>query len=53
MAATRPERDSFGTLDVPADRLWGAQTERSRRYFRISTERMPLAVVYALAQVKR
>jgi fumarate hydratase class II len=53
MAATRPERDSFGTLEVPADRLWGAQTERSRRYFRISTERMPLAVVYALAQVKR
>ena len=45
MAATRTERDAFGTIEVPADRLWGAQTERSRRYFRISDERMPLAVV--------
>ncbi|MEO8718372.1 MAG: class II fumarate hydratase [Burkholderiales bacterium] len=53
MAATRPEKDSFGTIEVPADRLWGAQTERSRRHFRISSERMPLAVIYALAQVKR
>jgi len=38
---------------VPADRLWGAQTERSRRFFRISGERMPLAVIYALALVKK
>ena len=53
MSATRPEKDSFGTIEVPADRLWGAQTERSRRYFRISGERMPLAVVHALALVKR
>jgi len=53
MAATRPEKDSFGSIDVPAERLWGAQTERSRRFFRISTERMPLGVVYALARVKR
>ncbi|MGH8720978.1 MAG: lyase family protein, partial [Burkholderiales bacterium] len=53
MAATRHEKDSFGTIEVPADRLWGAQTERSRRFFRISGERMPLAVIYALAQVKR
>jgi fumarate hydratase class II len=53
MAATRQEKDSFGTIEVPADRLWGAQTERSRRYFRISGERMPLAVIHALAQVKR
>ena len=53
MSATRPEKDSFGTIDVPAERLWGAQTERSRRYFRISGERMPLAVVHALALVKR
>ena len=49
----RVEKDSFGTIEVPADRLWGAQTERSRRFFRISSERMPLAVVYALARVKR
>jgi len=53
MSGTRPEKDSFGTIDVPADRLWGAQTERSRRFFRISGERMPLAVVHALALVKK
>jgi fumarate hydratase class II len=53
MSGTRPEKDSFGTIEVPADRLWGAQTERSRRFFRISGERMPLAVVYALALVKK
>src|SRR6185369_7075696 len=50
---TRIEKDSFGPIEVPADRLWGAQTERSRRFFRISSERMPLAVVHALALVKR
>ncbi len=53
MAGTRIEKDSFGTIEVPADRLWGAQTERSRRFFRISGERMPLAVVHALARVKK
>jgi fumarate hydratase class II len=53
MSGTRREADSFGPIDVPADRLWGAQTERSRRLFRISGERMPLAVVHALALVKR
>jgi fumarate hydratase class II len=53
MAGTRHEKDSFGPIEVPAERLWGAQTERSRRFFRISGERMPLAVVYALALVKK
>ena len=53
MPGTRSEKDSFGPIEVPADRLWGAQTERSRRFFRISGERMPLAIVYALAQVKK
>jgi fumarate hydratase class II len=53
MSGSRLEKDSFGTIEVPADRLWGAQTERSRRFFRISGERMPLAVVYALALVKK
>ncbi len=53
MGGTRIEKDSFGGIEVPADRLWGAQTERSRRFFRISGERMPLPVVYALARVKR
>jgi fumarate hydratase class II len=53
MAGTRTEKDSFGPIEVPADRLWGAQTERSRRFFRISSERMPLPVVHALASVKK
>ena len=53
MSGSRLEKDSFGTIEVPAERLWGAQTERSRRFFRISTERMPLAVVRGLAQVKK
>ncbi|MEA3192026.1 MAG: fumarate hydratase, class [Betaproteobacteria bacterium] len=53
MGGTRTEKDSFGPIEVPADRLWGAQTERSRRFFRISSERMPLAVVHALARVKK
>ena len=53
MSGTRSEKDSFGPIDVPAERLWGAQTERSRRFFRISGERMPVAVVHALALVKR
>ncbi len=49
----RTERDSFGPIEVPADRLWGAQTERSLRFFRISSERMPMEVVRALAMTKR
>jgi fumarate hydratase, class II len=53
MSGVRVEKDSFGEIEVPADRLWGAQTERSRRFFRISGERMPLAVVHALALVKQ
>ena len=38
---------------MPADALWGAQTERSRRYFAIGTQRMPIEIVHALAQIKR
>jgi fumarate hydratase class II len=53
MSGSRLEKDSFGTIEVPAERLWGAQTERSRRFFRISGERMPLAVIHALALVKK
>src|SRR5688500_16776592 len=53
MSGSRLENDSFGTIEVPAERLWGAQTERSRRFFRISAERMPLPVIYALALVKK
>ena len=50
---TRTETDSFGTVEVPAARLWGASTQRSLEHFRISGERMPLAVVHALALVKK
>jgi len=50
---TRTERDSFGPIEVEAARLWGASTQRSVELFRISGERMPLAVVHALALVKK
>ena len=49
----RTETDSFGPIEVPRDALWGAQTERSRRYFAIGEQRMPLEIVHALAQIKR
>jgi fumarate hydratase class II len=50
--STRSETDSFGPIEVQADRYWGAQTERSRRNFRIGHDRMPLAIVHALGIVK-
>src|ERR1700704_2931238 len=49
---TRSETDSFGPIDVPADRYWGAQTERSRQNFRIGRDRMPMPIIRALAIVK-
>ncbi|RYZ36027.1 MAG: class II fumarate hydratase, partial [Myxococcaceae bacterium] len=49
----RIEKDTFGPIEVPADRLWGAQTQRSRQNFAISSERMPLALVHALVLVKK
>ena len=52
MSATRTEHDSFGPIAVPADRLWGAQTQRSLEHFAISSERMPDELVHALAAVK-
>lgn len=51
--ATRLERDSFGDIDVPAEALWGAQTQRSLQHFAISAERMPEALILALVRVKR
>src|SRR6059058_1856527 len=51
--ASRIEKDTFGPIEVPAERLWGAQTQRSLEHFRISTERMPPELVQALAWVKR
>jgi fumarate hydratase class II len=50
--ATRTETDSFGPIQVPADRYWGAQTERSRQNFRIGHDRMPMEIVHALGIVK-
>ena len=53
MVKTRTETDTFGPIEVPADRLWGAQTERARRNFNIGEERIPIAIIHALAVVKR
>jgi fumarate hydratase, class II len=50
---TRSETDSFGPIEVATDRYWGAQTERSRKNFRIGEEPMPLPLIRALAIVKR
>jgi len=50
---TRTESDTFGPIQVPAERLWGAQTQRSLEHFRISGERMPVALVHALTLVKK
>src|SRR4029453_15354136 len=49
----RTERDSFGPIEVPAERLWGAQTQRSLTNFKISGERMPRDLIRALALVKK
>jgi fumarate hydratase class II len=51
-ASTRSETDSFGPIEVPADRYWGAQTERSRQNFRIGHDRMPMPIIRALGIVK-
>lgn len=53
MADTRIETDSFGEIEVPADRLWGAQTARSLQNFRIGTEKMPSPLIHALGLVKQ
>ncbi|MFZ5540885.1 MAG: class II fumarate hydratase [Pseudomonadota bacterium] len=50
---TRTERDTFGPIEVPAERLWGASTQRSLRFFAISTEKMPRELIDALVRVKR
>jgi fumarate hydratase class II len=52
MANVRVESDSFGPIEVPADRYWGAQTQRSLQNFRIGGERMPAPLVRALGIVK-
>ncbi len=52
-ADIRTERDTFGPIDVPAERLWGAQTQRSLQNFDISGEHQPREIIHALALVKR
>ena len=49
----RIEKDSIGEIKVPADKLWGAQTQRSFQNFKIGTEMMPIQLIYALAIIKK
>ena len=49
---TRTETDTFGPIEVPAERYWGAQTQRSLQNFRIGGERMPAPLIRALGMVK-
>ncbi|MDO4593342.1 MAG: class II fumarate hydratase [Comamonadaceae bacterium] len=53
MTAPRIEKDTFGPIAVPADKLWGAQTQRSLQNFDISGEQQPREIIFALAQVKK
>ncbi|HYP90366.1 MAG TPA: class II fumarate hydratase [Polyangiaceae bacterium] len=50
---TRTEHDSFGPIEVPSERLWGAQTQRSLQHFRISDEKQPRELLAALTLVKK
>ena len=52
-ASVRRESDSFGPIDVAADRYWGAQTQRSIQNFPIGGQRMPIEIIHALALIKR
>lgn len=49
----RMERDSMGEMEVPADRYWGAQTQRSYQNFQIGTEKMPEEIVRAFGILKK
>ena len=49
----RIEKDTLGEVKVPADKWWGAQTERSRHNFMIGDERMPHEIIYAFAMIKK
>jgi fumarate hydratase class II len=49
----RIERDTIGEVRVPADKLWGAQTQRSKENFQIGIERMPVELIYAFVQIKK
>ena len=51
--SVRIEHDTFGEIEVPSDKYWGAQTERSKRNFPVGKEHMPIEVIYGFAQLKR
>ena len=51
--ATRTEKDSFGPIEVPSERLWGAQTQRSLHFFRVSDQKMPRELIAALVEIKK
>lgn len=53
MSKLRTESDSMGTIEVPAEHYWGAQTQRSNHYFAIGKNRMPLPVIHALGILKK
>ncbi|MGN7177663.1 fumarate hydratase, class II [Paenibacillus sp. FSL R5-0490] len=53
MADFRIEKDTLGEVKVPADKYWGAQTQRSKDNFKIGIEKMPMEVIYAFAKIKR
>jgi len=51
--ATRKEKDSIGYIEVPAERYWGAQTQRSRQNFKIGGHQMPIEIIHAFAILKK
>jgi len=53
MSDYRIERDTIGEIQVPSNMYWGAQTQRSKENFKIGTEKMPLEVIYAFAEIKK
>ena len=53
MTTTRTEKDTMGTIEVPSDRYWGAQTQRSLEHFRIGRDRFPREMIRALGILKK
>lgn len=53
MAEFRIEKDTLGEIEVPAEKYWGAQTQRSRQNFKIGSETMPLELIYSFAHIKK
>jgi fumarate hydratase class II len=53
MSNTRNESDSMGTIEVPSDHYWGAQTQRSLDHFSIGDNRMPKAIDHAYGYIKK